>query len=420
MTTHTGSEYRLLPLPLKGSSTPRRALLPGRFQILPPPREEELLDGGDMVPVVGDLVAFQPVDELALIQSVLPRRSLLRRKAAGSFDSQGLAANVDLVLIVNSMDRPLSEGGLLRYLAICGEVAAHIVFTGADLIEKGSLTKEGRSDGRDSPDNSDSISDSIENILNRARALVGAEKTHLISSITGQGVDGIASALRALAVDIARTGRQDREHSGSDKDAAEGHEHSGKERRGPDIALCCLLGPSGAGKSTLINALMAGLGSGHSSADSDSKIMQQTGAISEATGKGKHTTVRREWIYHPDGYAIIDSPGLREVGLDHFDDSAGPFAAIKILAENCAFRDCSHGTEPGCAVRAAVEAGEIAESLLQQYRTLSEEAAVVQNFRRKRKKEGGDDAKLALRKKKDDWIKQIHSDYKKRPNKRDV
>ncbi|WP_131743245.1 ribosome small subunit-dependent GTPase A, partial [Actinomadura roseirufa] len=122
-----------------------------------------------------------------------------------------------------------------------------------------------------------------------------------------------------------------------------------------------LVGPSGAGKSTLGNAL---LGTG----------ALATGAVRDQDGKGRHTTVRRELLPLPSGGVLIDTPGLRGVGL--FDAAEGiqqTFAEIEELAERCRFGDCEHRTEPGCAVLAAVEDGALPARRLDSYRKLVRE-----------------------------------------------
>lgn len=105
-------------------------------------------------------------------------------------------------------------------------------------------------------------------------------------------------------------------------------------------ATAAVFGPSGAGKSTLVNAL---LGSDR----------QATGAIRAGDGRGRHVTVTRELIGLPGGAMIIDTPGLREIGL--WDDAQDVFPDIERLAADCRFADCRHESEPGCAVREAVD-----------------------------------------------------------------
>ncbi|MBQ6076028.1 MAG: ribosome small subunit-dependent GTPase A [Lachnospiraceae bacterium] len=123
----------------------------------------------------------------------------------------------------------------------------------------------------------------------------------------------------------------------------------------------CLMGSSGAGKSTLINA-MAG------------EEVMKTGAVREADAKGRHTTTSRQLIRLKNGACVIDMPGMREVGMARAEDGIdGTFADIVALESRCRFRNCRHGTEPGCAVRAAIESGALPRERWALYRSLGEE-----------------------------------------------
>ena len=122
-----------------------------------------------------------------------------------------------------------------------------------------------------------------------------------------------------------------------------------------------LIGPSGSGKSTLVNALAG-------------EDIQATREVRMSDGRGRHTTVSRELITVPTGGAIIDTPGLRAVGMwDSSDGLDQAFADIAELASDCRFRDCTHDGEPGCAVEAAVASGELPERRLESYRELQAE-----------------------------------------------
>jgi len=117
-----------------------------------------------------------------------------------------------------------------------------------------------------------------------------------------------------------------------------------------------LTGPSGAGKSSLLNAMYPGLG-------------LRVGEISESVEKGRHTTVGAFMHPLPDGGYVVDTPGLREVGLWRIpaEALAGCFPEIRERANACRFTDCRHLTEPGCAVREAVQAGTISAERHESY-----------------------------------------------------
>jgi ribosome biogenesis GTPase len=145
------------------------------------------------------------------------------------------------------------------------------------------------------------------------------------SSVTGQGLD----ALRAL-LPPGRTG--------------------------------VLLGPSGVGKSSTANRLLE---DGH----------LEVGAVRSSDGRGRHTTTRRELTELPGGGSLIDTPGLREVGLWEAGGTTTAFAEVAELAASCRFADCRHEGEPGCAVTAAVAAGTLDGDRLEAYAKLRREEA---------------------------------------------
>ena len=126
-----------------------------------------------------------------------------------------------------------------------------------------------------------------------------------------------------------------------------------------------LLGSSGVGKSSIINHL---LGSDR----------QQTRRVHRRTRRGQHTTVHRELLLRPGGGVIIDTPGMRELQLwDSGRALEAAFDDVDALAADCRFRDCSHRSEPGCAVRAAVADGQLAAARLHHFHRLADERAAL-------------------------------------------
>ncbi|WP_065965620.1 ribosome small subunit-dependent GTPase A [Streptomyces sparsogenes] len=122
-----------------------------------------------------------------------------------------------------------------------------------------------------------------------------------------------------------------------------------------------LLGQSGAGKSTLANALLG-------------ERAQDVREVRDSDGKGRHTTTTRDLLPLPSGGVLIDTPGVRGVGLwDAGEGVAQAFSEIEALAEECRFHDCAHQAEPGCAVLAAIEDGTLPERRLDSYRKLLRE-----------------------------------------------
>lgn len=122
-----------------------------------------------------------------------------------------------------------------------------------------------------------------------------------------------------------------------------------------------LVGPSGAGKSSLVNALAG-------------EEVMETKQIRQ-DGKGRHTTVHRELVVLPDGSLVIDTPGLRSVGLATPESLEQVFADVVEYAASCRFNDCAHDTEPGCAVQEAIDSGELPARRLDSWRRLQREAA---------------------------------------------
>lgn len=262
-------------------------------------------------PTTGDWVAVDDSADRAVIHHVLDRRTLLRRRAAGS-DSlpQLVAANVDVFFIVTSANRDLSPRRIERYLTAVWDSGARpvIVLNKIDLVT-------------DLVDDAAAMRQAIEEVA--AGVPVISASAH-----AGTGLDELRDQL-AVGVTIG------------------------------------FIGSSGVGKSSLINRLL-----GH-----DAHATNDT----RADGKGRHTTTRRELIVLPDGGILIDTPGMRELGLIA-DDAAleATFSDIARLAEQCRFRDCTHHNEPGCAVQAAAEAGTLAQERVHSHHKLRNELAAAE------------------------------------------
>lgn len=166
--------------------------------------------------------------------------------------------------------------------------------------------------------------DDAEARLAPVRHTVGDVPVHAVSTITGAGLADLEPAMQP----------------------------------GRTVAL---IGPSGAGKSTLINRLAG------------SELLA-TGAVRERDQRGRHTTVARELVLLPSGAILVDTPGLRSVGLWDADEGfEEAFADIEALASGCRFDDCRHRAEPGCAVLDAVARGELDRQRLDAYLRLDVE-----------------------------------------------
>ncbi|WP_217614558.1 ribosome small subunit-dependent GTPase A [Cellulomonas sp. GbtcB1] len=282
---------------------PVRVPLPGEGLV--PLLDADGAPGDAVPPAVGDhaVLGVGP-DGAPLLVGLRPRRTAVVRDGADRTSrAQVLAANVDVVLVVEHLDPDPSPGRVERLLTLAWRSGATpvVVLTKADLV----------------PD-PDGMADEV-------RALAIGADVHAVSVAAGTGLEPVRALL------------------------------------GPGRTLV-VVGPSGAGKSTLVNAL----------AGTD---VMATGDR-RADGRGRHTTVHRELVPLAGGACLIDTPGLRGVGL--VADAAAldaTFADVADLAGGCRFADCAHRTEPGCAVLAAVEDGTLPARRLDSWRRLAREAA---------------------------------------------
>ena len=261
------------------------------------------------LPAVGDWVAVAPrADEAAgTIQAVLPRRTKFSRKTAWqAAEEQVLAANVDVVFIVSSLNEDLNLRRLERYLILGRESGAQPVV----LLTKSDLARD--------PD--DAVAE--------VEGIAADVPVHTLSSKTGEGLDAVRSHLR------------------------------------PGVTAA-LLGSSGVGKSTLVNTLAG-------------EELLETNEL-RGDGQGRHTTTRRELVQLPGGALVIDTPGMRELQLWVADEALEEtFDDVTSLFAHCRFSDCSHETEPGCAVKEALADGTLAPGRWESYLKLEAEMAALE------------------------------------------
>ena len=139
----------------------------------------------------------------------------------------------------------------------------------------------------------------------------------------------------------------------------------------PGVTMC-IVGSSGVGKSTLVNQLYG-------------EEWQWTGEVNEATGKGRHTTTSRELVPLPDGGLLIDNPGMREIQMWTDETTLREsFSDVEAIAAECRFSDCSHRKDVGCAIRAAVESGELDPARHESFLNLENEIAALRKRAEKR------------------------------------
>lgn len=149
------------------------------------------------------------------------------------------------------------------------------------------------------------------------------------------------------------------------------------------------LGSSGVGKSSLVNAIAG-------------EPVMAVGGIREHDGKGRHTTTHRQLLMLPNGAMIIDTPGMRELGMwEASGGLEGAFSDVEMFLGKCRFRDCAHRSEPGCAIKGAIDRGELALERWESYQSLQAEAEYAQD-------------RMELQRRKQQWGKELRKSEKQR------
>jgi ribosome biogenesis GTPase len=285
----------------------------GRATLVGAPDQEFAQLGGFSV-ATGDWVAVAD----GAVVAVLPRRSAFVRGdpfEGKATKEQVLAANVDIVLVVQSLSNGPNLRRLERELVLSFDSGATpvIVLTKADIADELQ----------------------IDEALDQVATVGMGVDVVVTSTVDGRGIDDLRALVR-------------------------------------DNRTIAFIGASGVGKSTLVNALVG-------------IDVQETGAVREGDQRGRHTTTARELVLLPGGGTLLDTPGLRAVSLWDADDGLSlAFADIEALAAQCKFRDCSHRSEPGCAVRAAIDAGDLDEARFEHYLRLDAELDAVERKRQGR------------------------------------
>jgi ribosome biogenesis GTPase len=276
-------------------------------------------------PAVGDWVEFIPFEENnAIIQSIIPRKTLLERKSvSSSSEKQIIASNIDIAFIVQSVDRDFNINRLERYVSLIhsGLIVPVVILNKTDLISD------------------DDLHNKIDTITNQFTDI----KIISTSNVSLQGIENLKQFLE------------------TDK-------------------TYCFVGSSGVGKSSIINSLQ----------EKDSIKINE---ISTATNKGKHTTTHRELITLNNGSILIDTPGMREIGLtDALDGIKKTFTDIEDLSKNCKFNNCTHTNEKGCAILEALYSNIIDQNTYDNFQKLIRESQHFQasvSEKRKKDKEFG-------------------------------
>jgi ribosome biogenesis GTPase / thiamine phosphate phosphatase len=287
-----------------------RYMVGGPFGSMPAEASGRLLycaATAEEMPCVGDWVVVDYLDghEHAVIHETLPRRTILRRRAAGSESRyQPIASNIDVAFIVQSCVTDYNLKRLDRYIvmAVDGGIVPRLLLTKTDLVDEATV----------------------------GGLIAGVRDHHVldvvaVSNATGAGYEAFVGTLR----------------------------------KGETY---CLIGSSGVGKSTILNRMLG-------SED------LATHTVRDKSGKGRHTTTRRQLVVLESGAVFVDTPGMRELGMMGFEKGLEEgFRDIADAAGGCRYADCTHTHENGCAVIAMVDAGELPREKYESYLALRRES----------------------------------------------
>ncbi|MCM2410935.1 ribosome small subunit-dependent GTPase A [Streptomyces sp. RKAG290] len=269
----------------------------------------------------GDWAAVDPDGDPQFVRALLPRRTaFVRSTSSKRSEGQVLATNVDHIAICVSLAVELDLGRVERFLALAMSSSS-----GDALLRDTASAGDGAAETVVVLTKADLVPDAVtlSHLVQDIERLAPGVQVLPVSSTTGEGVDVFAAIVSG--------------------------------------GTSVLLGASGAGKSTLANTLLG----------YDEMEVQAT---RDMDGKGRHTTTTRNLLVLPSGGVLIDTPGLRGVGLWDAETGVGQvFSEIEELAGQCRFHDCAHEAEPGCAVLAAIGDGSLPERRFESYRKLLRE-----------------------------------------------
>lgn len=258
-------------------------------------------------PKVGDYVEVEMVGVgQAVIETVLPRVNVIKRRIADGEEEQIIVTNVEVMFIVMGLDGDFNLSRLERYLLLAkqSDVKPVIVLNKADVV------------------------DDVKEYVEAVGAIAGDCPLYTVVAKTGDGLEAVARHITPNTTAV-------------------------------------LLGSSGAGKSTITNWLLQ-------------ENKQQTKDIRQDDSKGRHTTTSRQLFTLPSGGFLIDTPGMRELGMHEVkaEEEKSVFERVDAFARECQFNDCDHEKSAGCAVLAAVESGDLTAREVMNYRKLLQERLV--------------------------------------------